>query len=208
MEEDAARRRFLPDLRGEAPAQPESARWARTLGRTPLSRSGHVGKHADRLPKPLRIADDPGLGDHPARYPKQSAPRVAHTPPGRRHAEKVAAMRPAPGQARDDAGVRGEQLVDPVVPIGKRPANAFHVIAKGPPSDDDGAERAPKANLLDEQLVDELEPPLVPELVVEAANHGLAEGHPSIAGRTRSATSSICRRSSPRGQSSTHSQPA
>jgi len=83
-------------------------------------------------------------------------------------------MRSRPGQAGDHSVARREELVHLVVPIGERRPHALDVALERFASVLDRAKRAPEVEVLGQDLVGDLEPPLVPELVVEAADESLA----------------------------------
>ena len=132
-----------------------------------------VRKLAEGLPQLLSVSDDPRVLDSFVSHAEEGYADVADAPTRRSDPGKLALVRPGPGQTCHCAVVGREKLVELVVPVGKRPAHSADVLAERSSPLADRAKRASKADALGEQLVDQVEAPVVPELIVEAAYEAL-----------------------------------
>src|SRR5262245_48736445 len=86
-------------------------------------------------------------------------------------------MGSCPGQARHNAVLDRENLIDSILPVGKAGPGALCIASERVASAEPRSARATEADVRRQQLIYEVELPLVPKLVVEPSNDGFVRLH-------------------------------
>ncbi len=108
---------------------------------------------------------------------EEGGPRVLDASASRLDAPKGAAMGAAPGHSGDDPIFDREDLVDAIVPVRKSGPNDLDVALEILPPLANVAQRPAKTERVGHELIGERELPAIPQLVIEAPDHGLVVCH-------------------------------